>query len=45
MEVSVGLPCVNEAACDAISWGILLIVAVALVVFVRKLWTEWKKQG
>ena len=45
MEVSVGLACVNEVACEAISWGILLVVVLVLVFFVRKLWAEWKKQG
>jgi len=43
MDIPIGLPCSNEAVCEAISWGILLIVALAVVLFVRKLWLEWKK--
>ncbi len=43
MGIPVGMSCSNEFACDAISWGILLVVILAVVMFARKLWLEWKK--
>ncbi len=43
MEVDVGLPCNNDALCQALGWGLVALAVMIVALFVRALWSEWRK--
>ncbi|CUS48526.1 MAG: putative membrane protein [Idiomarinaceae bacterium HL-53] len=44
MNIQIGLNCEPAWLCDAVGGALALIVVVGLLLFVRRLFREWKNQ-
>ena len=43
MDIKIGLACANESVCAAVGWGVGLLLLIAVAVFLKTFWSEWRK--